>query len=1009
MPLQYQQAWYTFSKGLQQKVDKLLIAPPHLLKAENCIFLKSGSVQKRYGYEKIASLGTEITGLVDFNQTIIAQTDTEIYGYSEQIDEFSLLGTKLPISFEHTEVIRDSNASTNADSYNYNDQFTIIAYQSNRNSSTGIYYSVIDNDGVFVVYDTLVAATSKEPHVFKCGNFIWIVYQSTSDDSVSMKRIPISNPSQLLSEVELVPAADIAATALYDVASVDEINTVALAYSHTTPGVRIKYFNQDGVEGQGVATDGLPTESAVTTEVPLNVIRLLPGYIQATSDYQNLLLYDISGNIRYLATDFNLVSTIAVANWQTISNIERIGGMFDEDTSTWQVMTQQTNANVNKNLIYKGKLTFSGTTTSPTAYQRGMTLASDMIKVGTTYYWWGLHESDIQPTYFLFSDTGNDIAVVSGKHLQGNAGSANSVNHISRFVTHFPMGKRNTLQLEDGVLFSNQGIALLEVCFENCHQANIAQLGKTGIVTGALTQSFDGQQVVEHGFSIFPETLSASQSGASGLADGTYQFVATYSWTDANGDVHESAPSLPISFTVTGGPRNVTVDVPTNRLTTKAGVVVNLYRTTAGGSVFYKTTPSSTGFTFNDNTVDTVSIVDDTADATLTGNPQLYTTGGALENIAPPVASVTTQHKQRMFLAGAPEQPSRLYFSKVYIPGEGLHFSELQALDVELGVGGAITALASLDDSLVVFKRNSIYIVDGLGPDRAGNQNDYQARKINTDVGCRFPQSIVNTPIGVMFKSEKGIYLLDRQQSVRYIGQPVEDFNDSQINAATLHADENHVRFVTSGNEVLYYNYFHDAWSVFTGYNATAGMILSTTGVFYHANSSGLLFKATNSFLDNGANIRMKIRTGWMNFATPLQTKRVRQVALLGQRLEDHRITWKFYHDYSDVVTEKLSFLVTSGDARYGVAPTWGQSSYYGIDANNWGDNYNWGSDSFWGGNSNDVMAFRHKVKQQKTQSISFELTDDSYNSSGPAFTLVGFQLEFAVKQGLKMTQARTV
>jgi len=50
-----------------------------------------------------------------------------------------------------------------------------------------------------------------------------------------------------------------------------------------------------------------------------------------------------------------------------------------------------------------------------------------------------------------------------------------------------------------------------------------------------------------------------------------YAYQATYEWTDASGNIHRSAPSVPIFVTTTsnGNAGSVTLYIPTLRLTAK--------------------------------------------------------------------------------------------------------------------------------------------------------------------------------------------------------------------------------------------------------------------------------------------------------------------------------------------------------------------------------------------------------------------------------------------------------
>lgn len=63
-------------------------------------------------------------------------------------------------------------------------------------------------------------------------------------------------------------------------------------------------------------------------------------------------------------------------------------------------------------------------------------------------------------------------------------------------------------------------------------------------------------------------------------------------------------------------------------------------------------------------------------------------------------------------------------------------------------------------------------------------------------------------PLGIMYKSNKGIYLLNRSLQVDYIGSPVEDYNSQNITSADLIQDKNRRRFLTSSGVTLVYDYY---------------------------------------------------------------------------------------------------------------------------------------------------------------------------------------------------------
>src|SRR5208283_5242873 len=90
------------------------------------------------------------------------------------------------------------------------------------------------------------------------------------------------------------------------------------------------------------------------------------------------------------------------------------------------------------------------------------------------------------------------------------------------------------------------------------------------------------------------------------------------------------------------------------------------------------------------------------------------------------------------------------------------------------GSTGPITALAPMDGNLVIFKKNAIYYINGTGPDNTGANSQYsQPLFISSTVGCINTNSIVFTDSGLIFQSDKGLWLLGRNLSVQYIGAAV--------------------------------------------------------------------------------------------------------------------------------------------------------------------------------------------------------------------------------------------
>lgn len=85
--------------------------------------------------------------------------------------------------------------------------------------------------------------------------------------------------------------------------------------------------------------------------------------------------------------------------------------------------------------------------------------------------------------------------------------------------------------------------------------------------------------------------------------------------------------------------------------------------------------------------------------------------------------------------------------------------------------GEAAFTAAQQSSILIVFKTNSIYLVDIN--EKAAGRNPVQ--RIETEgLGCTAPYSIAVTKNGIMFANESGIYCLRRNQAIQYIGRYME-------------------------------------------------------------------------------------------------------------------------------------------------------------------------------------------------------------------------------------------
>lgn len=472
----------------------------------------------------------------------------------------------------------------------------------------------------------------------------------------------------------------------------------------------------------------------------------------------------------------------------------------------------------------------------------------------------------------------------------------------------------------------------------------------------------------------------------SDLAAGTYYYGVIYEWVDGQGQVHRSAPAFTNVTSLSNG-QLFTIHYPNLRLTAKDGITradvkVVLYRglTSGDSEVLYRLKDQDNDPTAASGTMtDTGGFLVPTD--VLAVQEVLYTTGGVIENIVAPSSACITGYRNRLFLGGL-EDGNTLAYSKYAVPGEGVAFSDIFTLRCDPR-GGPIKALFPLDDKLVVFKKDAIFTLVGDGPLDTGAQNDYsEPQLVSSDLGCAYPRSIALIPNGLIFKSDKGIYLLDRNLGTSYIGAGIERFNSSTITSAVVMEDHNEVRFTTSDDICLVFNYFFGQWSWFENYGY-ASAVGGSSG-YYLLTDEGVIRKEVEGvYNDSGATYAMQIETGWISLAGVQGYQRLYQIMGLGDFYSDHYTKIKTAYDFEAAYTETIYFNVANGLIL----------SYYGDDPA-------YGSSSPYGGTGSSVYQWSLQPRRQKCQSIKLLISDvdTKTEAGGASFSFVSLNLIAGVK-----------
>lgn len=616
--------------------------------------------------------------------------------------------------------------------------------------------------------------------------------------------------------------------------------------------------------------------------------------------------------------------------------------------------------------------------------------------------WVGFDVPALEPTVFVHDENGFVVARTSIGYLYPQIyGTPSEVGGVTR-------GCGVSVTTENGVprvrLVICERTGISSGAASNIAQLDLSrdvvggdrlvpiQYGGNLYLPGAIPRQFDGVSLSEVGFNRFNGSWSvAVNTGSGAFPLGSYQLTYIYEWTDASGELHQSAPALPATLSVSGSASGFTWHLHTLRRTDKMGGPVTIvpYRTQKDGTIFYRvpTNVTDTGKLLieNSESVESISFVDEVDDGTLGRAERLYTTGGVAENVPMPPCRHLSVHDGRLVAAGTDR--GVVAFSTKLISGIAPRFHDTFVVQPRPD-GDDVVATGSMDGRLILLKRKSIEYTVGDGPNELGSGGGFDEPKwVTSATGCKSPQSVILTPEGLMFHGARGIYLLRRDLGLEYVGADVEGFV-GVVTGALHSAERSEVRFIQSGNSAstLVYNYLYKQWSVNAPRSLSSAVswkrsIAWTRTSDISARSSIFKNDATAES-DDGEAIESMLETPWVKVGGLMGFQRVWWWTLLGTVRGNCNLTIKIAYD------EKIGL-----DGQ----PLWFETvRKHTSDLNI---------------NPGDTLELRLKPKRQKCRAIKFQVICDG-GGEDPSFgmDLTAIVLEMGVKKGLfKLSSLKTL
>ena len=712
----------------------------------------------------------------------------------------------------------------------------------------------------------------------------------------------------------------------------------------------------------------------------------------ATRKYY-LAISDNTNGLRVLTFDANASSpTTAVVD------AARLGGNFVGyfDGSNPIVYVDQIIVGIPyNNSIFKGTV----------QWQRSVTLSSRAFLSNGTWFCLVRYDSAFQPTLFLFDMAAarivGKVGIAGGQWSSLNLtyGQPAWVAQIGNDAlvpvqaAHTALGQSVNSPIGTQI----QGVSLVKFS-QFGTVSKPTSLGGSLHYPGSIPWIFDGAQAVEAGFNVFPEAVTVTDSGAgfSKVAGAALAYRATYVWRDISGHLQESAPSPVVRFTPANA-HDLSVAIPTCRLTGRNDIGINLYRNDPAQANLYRLVNEIAAA--NVRTADSITIVDILTELSVSADwatrALLYNgDGGAsgatveLEHLAPPSHTIVTTAQNRNFLAGIDQDASAVLFSNEFAPDDLFGQTGVTYFDGNrFRIRGTVTAVVGRDRNVVAFTADKIWVVTGEYPDATGGSFPIPTPfELPHELGAIDPSALVTTSLGVFFMSKKGLHILGWDWSVTYIGGNVEDILGAYTIVGGLEVPALHqVRLYTSHGDVLVWDTVFNCWSSFTGLPIAAAAC-NWQDQPAHVDATGAIWQErAGTFGDNGAWIQSLLQFAIHAPAAIRGQFNLRALQMIGQVKGSHVLNASLGYNSQAFATTQYNS-PQSGSSVYGDVT-------YGV--------------GIYGGSGDGVLKL--EIRPKKRQAAAYQLTLwDSLLSSGVSegFTLEGITAMVEIQPGLARTQA---
>jgi len=228
---------------------------------------------------------------------------------------------------------------------------------------------------------------------------------------------------------------------------------------------------------------------------------------------------------------------------------------------------------------------------------------------------------------------------------------------------------------------------------------------------------------------------------------------------------------------------------------------------------------------------------------------------------APAAKWILPHGDNRMWIANSANERSRIWYSGDTDPGS---WDLDSSADISSDDGDEITGMASFLDDLVVFKDNSIWVLQGT----YDPENELTITKRVGDAGCIAGRSISSINNRIYFLGKEGVYEFDGV-AARVISEPIENvlkaINPSQRKNACAAASDNkyYLSYAPLGSstntEMVVYDTLAKSWTKYNGKYAEAADLIVLSGaddanevIAGTSQDTGIIYKLNVGNSDDG-------------------------------------------------------------------------------------------------------------------------------------------------------------